>query len=716
LLVAAVTAMLLALPAIAGAHLERPSYWPDPAPDRSVSPPAGGKVPKARSLGSAVTGRGPGEVRVVCQGPEGSKSLLRAMRSIRRARTQGFRLRPSLPVRKISAKRARKLRRINRALASKCAFRSVQAAINASGNNDRIVIMPGRYVERRSRRAPVNDPRCNPGMLQENQGGSPTPSYEYQVKCPNDQNLIHIAGRAVKGEPLPEPRADRHGIPQQELGRCIRCNLQIEGSGVRPEDVILDAGKNYLKPMRPTARPGGNTPSSECHTSPDDGVNPCWAKHVVLRADRADGLVGRNFLMRGAREHGFYTEETDGILLDRVKFFWNADYGHLSFTSDHHIVQNCDGFGSGDAVVYPGAAPQTGQYRKKSFYPKRRYNTIIRRCDLHGSAMGYSGSMGNSVRVTNNRFYGNANGLTTDTLSAPGHPGFPADGMRIDHNWFYANNLDVYREDGPFEALVPQPVGTGFFWAGNNDGDFVNNWVFDNWRQGTMLASVPDAVAGEADGAVDPTIHCPTGGGGPAISTSCYNRYEGNHMGQVPPGFRPHPGLRMFGNRTALTADSETAPNGVDFWWDEQPANIGNCWPQNTGPDGTRESLNPDPGLAPVPDQNVPTFLPELCTTPPPPGGSHDPGTSVGDPNSYMAKAPLLLNCFAQWEFRGEGGFSLPGCDWWDTPAQPGTAAARSARRREQAAVARWLDSEAGARLEDWVRGLSGSAVAGSSR
>ena len=79
---------------------------------------------------------------------------------------------------------------------------------------------------------------------------------------------------------------------------------------------------------------------------------------MVLRTDRADGFVGRNFLMRGAREHGFYTEETDGILLDRVKFFWNADYGHLSFTTDHNVVQNCDGFGSGDAVVYPGAAPR----------------------------------------------------------------------------------------------------------------------------------------------------------------------------------------------------------------------------------------------------------------------------------------------------------------------------------------------------------------------
>ena len=70
----------------AQAHLERPSYWPDPAPDTSVTPPAGGKVPKAKSLASAVGKRvptsGDGEVRVVCQ----DNSLKLAIRSIKAAR------------------------------------------------------------------------------------------------------------------------------------------------------------------------------------------------------------------------------------------------------------------------------------------------------------------------------------------------------------------------------------------------------------------------------------------------------------------------------------------------------------------------------------------------------------------------------------------------------------------------------------------------------
>ena len=126
--------------------------------------------------------------------------------------------------------------------------------------------------------------------------------------------------------------------------------------------------------------------------------------------------------MRGANEHGFYTEETDGVLLDKIKFFWNADYGHLSFTTDHSMVKNCDGYGSGDAVVYPGAAPQTGEFRgQRRSIPTRAINTIIKQVrPALGSAMGYSGSMGNSVRVTQNDFYG------TRTASPPTRSRRPA--------------------------------------------------------------------------------------------------------------------------------------------------------------------------------------------------------------------------------------------------------------------------------------------------
>ena len=57
--------------------------------------------------------------------------------------------------------------------------------------------------------------------------------------------------------------------------------------------------------------------------------------------------------------------------------------------------------------------------------------------------------MGNAVRITRNHIYGNMTGISSDTLSAAGHPGFPADSSEIDHNYIYANNLDLYTDRRP---------------------------------------------------------------------------------------------------------------------------------------------------------------------------------------------------------------------------------------------------------------------------
>ena len=492
-------------------------------------PPAGGAVPKARSLTSAATGKTRGRVRVVCQGRRGKKSLKAAYNSIRKARKQGFKLRPSQPTIKHTRKQSVRMRRINAKLAKKCRYKSIQAAVNRSKNNDRIVIMPGVYTEPISRGKPLNDRRCNPSLLQKDASGSPTPSYRYQASCPNDQNLVHIQGRSVFGSPPASPLMNRQGIPKQELGACVRCNLQIEGSGPKPTDVILDAGKNYTG-KGPSAKPGGH------------------AKHVALRADRADGLVVRNFLMRGALEFGFYAEETDGVLLDKTKFYWNADYGHLSFTTDHHLLQNCDGFGSGDAAIYPGAAPETGSQATSFYKDAPRANTVVRKCDMRGSELGYSGSMGNGVRITDNHIYGNSTGIASDTLSSAGHPGFPADSSEIDHNYIYSNNLNLYKKGAPIKPLVAVPVGTGILYAGMNDAKVHHNWIFDNWRDGTMLLAVPDALVngGGAEGDIYPGISC-AGAPGNGLSTSCGNRYFSNRMGQVPPGFTFPKELDQFG-------------------------------------------------------------------------------------------------------------------------------------------------------------------------
>ncbi len=707
----------LIVPGAALAHLERPSYWPDPSPDTSVRPAAGGGVPTARSLRSAVTARTASstkrstarrkkasarrrgakrrrsgqrrvpaytgsanatDVRVVCQGTKGSRSLQLAQASISQARAEGYVLRPSQPKIRLTAKQAADLLEINRRLRDQCRFSSIQDAVDASGNNDRVVIMPGTYTEPESRKQPENDPRCNPSLLQKDASGDPTPSYEYQVTCPHDQNLVYVQGRAVKGKPLAEPRSDRRGIPEQELGRCVRCNLQIEGSGAKPEDVIIDAGTDY-QGTGAEARPGGH------------------AKDVVLRADRADGFVGRNFLVRGAKEHGFYTEESDGTLLDRMKFFWNADYGHLAFTSDHQRIQNCDGMGAGDAALYPGATPETGS-QTTDFYPDGpRYNTTVTKCDMRHSNLGYSGSMGNAVRITGNHIYGNATGIASDTLSSAGHPGFPTDGTKIDNNLIYANNFNVYAPDSPVKPLVTLPVGAGVIYPGVNDARVHDNWFFDNWRYGTMLFAVPDPLTryGGPEGDVFPGVSC-LGAPENKLSTSCGNHYFNNKMGQVPPGFT-FPAILDKYKVPHSENGAARMPNGTDFWWDEFLSNRGNCWYGNTGPDGTAGSVTGSgqagtfPGLPPNP-------LPDCA-------GGQNQNLSVG--NGDIAKEAYLVEC-AQGPKSPTGGIA---CDWYESPPKPGSPEEAQQRRENEAAALAYSTSPQAGQLQALIDGFAAGAV-----
>ncbi len=205
------------------------------------------------------------------------------------ARKNGFQVRASqLPIR-ISKKRARKLRTLNVKLLRRCRYNSIQDAVNHAHNNDRVEIMPGLYTEPKSRAKPTNDPACDSLKITNDKSQAGAVSYAYQFKCPNDQNLIAVLGRALTNIPVPQPPSiDRHNIP--DAGKCIRCNLQIQGTGASPDAVTIDAG---------------NTQSGD--EAPIGAV-----KDVGIRADRADGFVLNNVKVRHAREHDVYVIETDG--------------------------------------------------------------------------------------------------------------------------------------------------------------------------------------------------------------------------------------------------------------------------------------------------------------------------------------------------------------------------------------------------------------------
>lgn len=545
LIAVAVPALVVSTSAPAAAHIERPAYWPDPAPDCAVKPCAGGKVPSPRSLFTALQKDRAGNTRVVCQGnrwdrPATNPSLRRLKRSIDYARAHGYKFRPTEQTRSLTSKQARRLWRFNVRLLRACRFHSIQAAVTASHNNDRVVVMPGVYTEPKSRAKKTHDPACD-----KYEGFSDFPrtagaaTYKYHYHCPNDANLIAVMGRKPgPNKPPDPPRLDRRGIP--DLGPCIRCNLQLEGSGVKSQDVVVEAGN---------AKAGNKGPSGA-------GAK----KDVGIAAQRADGFVLRNVTVRHAREHGIYVMETDGYLLERFRAFYNGLYGTLTFVSDHGVHQTCEAVGHGDSGVYPGAPPETGEQRAPG--TKFRYNQQVRRCDLHHNLAGYSATSGNAVWVHHNNFYDNSLGLQTDVVTGAGHPGYPDDSQLIEHNRFYSNNFNTYAAGSDVKPAFPFPVGTGMWIAGGNNHTVRHNRFWDNWRRGVMLFAVPDLLI------CGPTTDNQQAGCDPAmISTSHRNKFHHNVMGRTP--------------------DGRTLRNGTDFWWDSFAGNRANCWWANSGVGGT---------------------------------------------------------------------------------------------------------------------------------
>jgi hypothetical protein len=536
-LLATIAIAATAAPALA--HVERAAYWPDPAPDCSITPCTGGAVPKARSLASALNRKLPGTTRVVCQ--PGSLKLLAG--SIKRARKHGFDIRPT-DHRRFGVLAAKRLKATNGRLFKLCRYHDIQSAVTASRNNDRVVVMPGLYTEPDSRAKPTNDPACAKDKIN-NERSAGAVSYAYQAHCPNDQNLIAVLGRepGTGDDPNP-PLEDRHGIPN--LGPCIRCNLQLEGSGVSADDVVVDAGR----------------------VASGNGGPPEAVKDVGIRVDRADGFVLRNMTVRHAREHDIYVLESDGYLLDRFKVFWGGEYGVLTFVEDHGLMQNCEAAGTSDSGLYPGAGADTGVERDTKYYPEFRYSQEVRLCDSHHNLAGYSGTDGNATYIHHNNFYDNALGFTTDVFTAPGHPGFPQDSDLVEHNNFYSNNFNVYEKGSGINAAEPEPVGTGLWIAGGNHNVVRYNRFYDNWRRGTMLFAAPDATI------CGPVIGTPVTGCDPAkVSTSYGNSFYGNVMGVAP--------------------DGSAQPNGTDFWWDAFPSNTGNCWYANTAAAGASITSSP---------------------------------------------------------------------------------------------------------------------------
>ncbi|MFI7144976.1 right-handed parallel beta-helix repeat-containing protein [Nonomuraea sp. NPDC050022] len=394
------------------------------------------------------------------------------------------------------------LKQRNLHLFAKCREKGVRDLQEAVDKVDRpgmtIAVLPGLYQEEPSQAAPTGD--CAHLPARWSTWGYQILSFEQQQRCPHNQNLVAILGKK---------------------------DLQIEGTGASPLDVIVDAQYRKLN---------------------------------AIRADRTDGVYFRNFTAQRTTFNSLYILETDGFVIDQVLTRWNDEYGFLTFASDHGLYTDCEAYGNGDGGLYPGSASNLNNGRG---HEVPRYAIEIRRCKSHDNALGYSGTAGDSMWVHDNEFYDNMVGATMDSLW-PSHPGLPQNHAKFENNKIHDNNKDYYEytrngtcakppaqrgyEQGVVCSQTGAPPGTGVLVAGGNYNVFKNNQIWGHNRAAFGLFGVPAFIRGENDLAKQ-------------ADTSNYNRYEGNVFGVSPTG--------------------ERRPNALDVWWDGQ--GTGNCWQADVG-------------------------------------------------------------------------------------------------------------------------------------
>jgi len=321
-------------------------------------------------------------------------------------------------------------------------------------------------------------------------------------------------------------------------------------------------------------------------------------KPVGILAERADGFYLRGVTVRGFGTDGVSVIQTDGFVLDQVSGLANGGHGLASYTSDHGLITDCTASGNGDAgVSTASAADQKGG----------RLSVEIRRCKSSGNLVGYSGTAGDSVYVHDNQFNGNSTGAMLD--SSVQAVGMPQNHAMFVANRVFGNNADFYRDCGSTCPRRAVPVGTGMLLAGGDENTYASNMVYDNWRYGIAQYWIPASRRGENDPAKQ-------------RDTSHGNRYVGNLMGVTPEG--------------------AAAPNGVDFWWDEQGER--NCWQSNASPAGAPHS---DPVTLPTCDH--------------PSAGS--PYAQQGNP----FKTTIVTACAAYRPGRADPA----GCTWLSPPTRP---------------------------------------------
>ena len=176
------------IPALAFGHYRARQHCPIQRPTPPSSPGArvgSRRTQRLTSLKKKEPGKDPLRVRAEQAAPQARHSQAAVEERLDGGSQQGpegraehrLQVRESQPAIQISKKKAKKLRKTNIKLLRQCKFNSIQDAVTASHNNDRVEIMPGLYTEPKSRAQPTNDPACAQYKITNDRGqAAPSPT------------------------------------------------------------------------------------------------------------------------------------------------------------------------------------------------------------------------------------------------------------------------------------------------------------------------------------------------------------------------------------------------------------------------------------------------------------------------------------------------------------------------------------------------------------
>ena len=344
--------------------------------------------------------------------------------------------------------------------------------------------------------------------------------------------------------------------------------------------------------------------------------------------------------------------------------FWAADYGNLTFTSDHGLYTELRRLRRRRCGALPGRAPPRPASRPTTPSIRTRPGSTrpCANCDMRGSVLAYSGSMGNAVRITRNHIYGNTAGISTDTISAAGHPGFPADSVQIDHNYIYSNNLEPLQAERAGRAGRRRRAGRHRHLLGRPQQRPRPRQLDLGQLAQRRLPALGPGLPGDPGGHVQPGRLLQGAGALDLLRQPLLRQPARSRAGGLQGRSR-----RCASSATGSERCAGARPNGVDFWWDEGGVGIGRRQLLVRQHRAERQARVGSPAPAPATGTDK---LPSNCAK------------QRGQRRLGQGRLPALVLP------RARGRRAAGECDWYTLPPKPGSlprpsaSSARSPRGR----------------------------------